>query len=173
MDRFSGAGSGRLASDNNTVERAMRGVAVGRKNWLSCGSQAGGQHAAVNDSLIETAKRHGIDTFEYLRDLIERLPTHPAERKVELTPRAWKLERARAGRGAGLTRPRAWPWKSTGARSLPRQDQRRRNQFPERRTRHAHRRKKKPLPRVSATGAMENPAMTYFLAHAISSATTA
>ncbi|HVS17118.1 MAG TPA: IS66 family transposase [Planctomycetota bacterium] len=87
---------GRLAIDNNTVERAMRGVAVGRKNWLFCGSEAGGQHAAVIYSLIETAKRHGIDPFEYLRDLIERLPTHPVERMIELTPRAWKLERARA-----------------------------------------------------------------------------
>lgn len=89
-------GDGRLAIDNNTVERAMRGVAVGRKNWLFCGSEAGGQGAAVIYSLIETAKRAGIDPFEYLRDLIERLPTHPAERMAELTPRAWKLERARA-----------------------------------------------------------------------------
>jgi transposase len=87
---------GRIPIDNNSVERAMRVVALGRKNWLFCGSESGGQRAAVIYSLIETARRQGIEPFEYLRDVLERLPTHPADRIAELTPRAWKLARQQA-----------------------------------------------------------------------------
>ncbi len=87
---------GRLAIDNNTVERAMRGVAVGRKNWLFCGSESGGQRAAVIYSLIETCKRAGVEPFEYLRDVLDRVSTHPASRVDELTPRGWKAARKQA-----------------------------------------------------------------------------
>lgn len=84
---------GRLAIDNNTVERAMRGVAVGRKNWLFCGSESGGQRAAVIYSLVETCKRHGVEPFDYLRDVLTRIRTHPPEELDDLTPRGWKRAR--------------------------------------------------------------------------------
>lgn len=52
--------------------QAMRGIAVGRKNWLFCGSEYGGQLAAVIYSLIETCKRQGVEPFEYLREMLDR-----------------------------------------------------------------------------------------------------
>ena len=87
--------NGRLAIDNNPAERALRGVAVGRKNWLFTGSEDGGKRAAVIYSLIETCKLLGIEPFEYLRDILERLPTYPASRVEELTPRNWLAARAK------------------------------------------------------------------------------
>jgi transposase len=85
---------GDLAIDNNAAERALRMVAVGRKNWLFAGSDAGGQRAAILYSLIGTCKRIGIDPFAYLRDVIARVATHPMRRIHELTPRGWKAELA-------------------------------------------------------------------------------
>lgn len=67
------------------AERALRGVAVGRKNWLFAGSEDGGKRAATIYSLIGTRKLLGIEPFAYLRDVLERLPTHPASRIEELT----------------------------------------------------------------------------------------
>jgi len=66
-----------------------------RRNWLFCGSQSGGERAAVIYSLVETCKRHGVEPFEYLRDVLSRIRTHPADQLAELTPRAWKLARER------------------------------------------------------------------------------
>jgi hypothetical protein len=80
---------GDLEIDNNIAERALRVVAVGRKNWLFAGSYEGGRRAAILYSLISSARRHGLDPFAYLRDLFERLPTHPQSRLAELTPVAW------------------------------------------------------------------------------------
>lgn len=85
---------GELAIDNNSAERGMRDVAVGRKNWLFTGSPEGGQRAALLYSLINSAKLQKLDPFEYLRDVIDRVSTHPASRVAELTPRAWKQARA-------------------------------------------------------------------------------
>jgi transposase len=85
---------GRLAIDNNAAERALRGVAVGRKNWLFAGSEDGGKRAATIYSLIGTCKLLGVEPFAYLRDVLERLPTHPASRVEELTPRGWLAARA-------------------------------------------------------------------------------
>jgi hypothetical protein len=84
---------GRVAIDNNSPERAMRRVAVGRKNWLFAGSPAGGERAAVLYSLIETCSRHGINPQAYLTDVLQRVCTHPAKRIAELTPRAWQSGR--------------------------------------------------------------------------------
>jgi transposase len=80
---------GDLAIDNNAAERALRGVAVGRKNWLFWGSDTGGQTAAVLTSCVATCRRHGIDPWSYLSDVLTRLPCHPADRIVELLPDAW------------------------------------------------------------------------------------
>lgn len=81
---------GDLAIDNNAAERALRGIAVGRKNWLFAGSDEGGRRAAVIYSLIESAKRVGLNPEAYLKDLLERISTHPMSRITELTPGPWK-----------------------------------------------------------------------------------
>lgn len=85
---------GRLALDNNAAERALRGVAIGRKNWLFAGSDRGGVRAAALYSLIETAKLNGLDPQAYLTDVLARLPDHPAKRIAELLPWNWKPEPA-------------------------------------------------------------------------------
>jgi transposase len=84
------AGDGDLEIDNNGAERSLRGVAVGRKNWLFFGSDSGGRTAAVLTSFIATCKRLGIDPFAYLRDIFERISTHPQTRLAELLPDQWR-----------------------------------------------------------------------------------
>ena len=81
---------GRLSIDNNAAERALRRVAVGRKNWLFAGSDAGGRRAAMLYSLIGTCHLVGVEPFAYLRDVLARLPSHPNRRLIELTPRGWQ-----------------------------------------------------------------------------------
>lgn len=88
LTRYSDDGD--LKIDNNGAERSLRGVAVGRKNWMFYGSDKGGQTAAVLTSLIATAQRLAIDPFAYLRDLFERLGDHPKKRLAELLPDQWK-----------------------------------------------------------------------------------
>jgi transposase len=65
---------GALAIDNGAAERALRGLTIGRKNWLFCGSERGARAAAVHFSLIASCHRHGLDAFAYLRDVLTRLP---------------------------------------------------------------------------------------------------
>ena len=77
---------GRLALDNNAAERAMRGVALGRKNYLFVGSEASGHAAAVAYTLIETAKLNGVDPEAWLADTLARLPDHKITRVDELLP---------------------------------------------------------------------------------------
>ncbi len=79
-----------LAIDNNTAEQAIRAVALGRKNWLFFGSDRGGYAAAIHFSLIASARRHGLDPYAYLRDVLTRIPTQPANRIHELFPDNWK-----------------------------------------------------------------------------------
>jgi len=81
---------GRLVIHNNDAERALRQVAIGRKNWLFAGSERGGRAAAVIYSLIETAKARGHDPQAYLADVLERLPTTLARDIDQLLPHAWK-----------------------------------------------------------------------------------
>ena len=77
---------GTIAIDNNPVERAMRSVALGRKNWLFAGSDAGGERAAAIYSLISTAKLNGLDPEAYLRQVIGCIADHPVNRVDELLP---------------------------------------------------------------------------------------
>ncbi|MBC8954997.1 IS66 family transposase [Xenorhabdus sp. PB62.4] len=77
---------GRVPIDNNRAENALRGVAVGRKNWLFAGSLAAGQRAAMVMSLLETAHVNGHDPWVWLRDVLRRLPTWPNNRLNELLP---------------------------------------------------------------------------------------
>jgi transposase len=81
---------GDLPIDNNWVENRIRPVALGRSNWLFAGSLRAGQRAAVLMSLIQSAKLNGHDPYQYLRDVLERLPTQPASRLAELLPHHWR-----------------------------------------------------------------------------------
>jgi transposase len=88
-------GAGFLELDNGACERAFKPVAIGRKNWLFAGSDKGGQTAAVLMSLCTTCKNLGIDPQAYLRDVLDRISTHPARRIDELLPDHWqKLRQA-------------------------------------------------------------------------------
>jgi transposase len=81
---------GRVALDNNPAERALRCVAIGRKNYLFAGSDAGGRRAAAIYSLIETAKLNGLNPQYYLADVLARIADHPARQIAELLPWHWK-----------------------------------------------------------------------------------
>jgi transposase len=81
---------GTLEIDNNIAERAIRGLAVGRKNWLFAGSDIGGQRAAAIYSLIETAKLNAINPEAWLADILPRIDDHPNKRLHELLPWNWK-----------------------------------------------------------------------------------
>ena len=70
---------GFLNIDNNASERALRAVAVGRKNWLFAGSDAGGRTAAVLYTMTQTCRRLGLDPFVYLQDVLTRLPNAPVD----------------------------------------------------------------------------------------------
>jgi len=80
---------GHLEIDNNIAERAIRGVALGRKNWLFAGSDAGGERAAAIYTLIETCKLNEIDPRAWLSHVLARTATHPAKRIDELLPWHW------------------------------------------------------------------------------------
>ena len=77
---------GRIEIDNNAAERSIRGIALGRKNYLFAGSDVGGERAAAIYSLIETAKLNGLDPEAYLRNILTRIADHPVNRIVELLP---------------------------------------------------------------------------------------
>jgi transposase len=81
---------GRICLTNNAAERALRGIALGRKSWLFAGSDRGGQRAAVMYSLIVTAKMNDIDPQAWLADVLARIADHPASKLDELLPWNWK-----------------------------------------------------------------------------------
>ena len=76
--------------DNNTAERTIRPLAIGRKNWLFVGSNRGGEAAAITLSLVQSCRNLGIDPREYLEDIMRRIMDHPASRLRELLPDQWK-----------------------------------------------------------------------------------
>jgi transposase len=80
---------GRVCLSNNAAERGLRGIALGRKSWLFCGSDRGGQRAAVMYSLIVTAKMNGVDPQAWLADVLSRIAEHPASRLDDLLPWNW------------------------------------------------------------------------------------
>jgi hypothetical protein len=75
--------------DNNAAERALRTVALGRKNYLFAGSDAGGERAAAIYSLLGSAKLNGIDPEAYMTSVLQRIADHPIQRIAELLP--WNL----------------------------------------------------------------------------------
>jgi transposase len=80
---------GELSIDNNLAERMLRAQAIGRRNWTFLGSDRGGRTAAILYSLTGTCKHHHFDPFAFLRDILSRLPSHPADRLDELLPDVW------------------------------------------------------------------------------------
>jgi transposase len=85
---------GRLELDNNGCERALRQVAVGRKNWMFAGSDAGAERAAVMYTLIGTCRLNGVDPWAYLRDVIEKLASGWLQSRLdELLPKNWASQR--------------------------------------------------------------------------------
>jgi transposase len=84
---------GDLSIDNNVSENALRRIALGRKNWLFCGSDNGGATAAILFSFIATCQRHGVDPLAYLRDVLTRIAALPISRLAELLPDRWKAAR--------------------------------------------------------------------------------
>ena len=85
---------GRVCLSNNAAERGLRGIALGRKSWLFCGSDRGGQRAAAMYSLIVTAKMNGVDPQAWLADVLARIAAHPAHRLDELLPWNWRPQPA-------------------------------------------------------------------------------
>jgi transposase len=82
--------------DTNHLERALRVVPIGRKNWNFCWTELGAKHVGIVHSLIVTCRLHGIDPYTYLVDVLQRIGEHPACRVAELTPRLWKQHFAAA-----------------------------------------------------------------------------
>lgn len=87
---------GRICLSNNAAERALRGIALGRKSWLFAGSDRGGQRAAAMYSLIVTAKMNDVDPQAWLADVLARIAGHPAHRLDELLPWNWRKQPATA-----------------------------------------------------------------------------
>ncbi len=87
---------GRICLSNNAAERALRGIALGRKSWLFAGSDRGGQRAAFMYSLIVTAKMNDVDPQAWLAEILARIAGHPASRLDELLPWNWKPRSAAA-----------------------------------------------------------------------------
>lgn len=85
---------GRICLSNNAAERALRGIALGRKSWLFCGSDRGGRRAAAMYSLIATAKLNDVDPQAWLADVLARINDLPASRLEELLPWNWKARAA-------------------------------------------------------------------------------
>jgi transposase len=81
---------GRICLSNNAAERALRGIALGRKSWLFAGSDRGGQRAAAMYSLIVTAKLNGVDPQAWLADVLARIAEHPARDIDDLLPWNWR-----------------------------------------------------------------------------------
>lgn len=80
---------GRLAADNNRAENQLRVVAVGRKNWLFAGSFEGARRTALLYSLVQSCTLAGVPPFDYLKDVLLRVATHPQRLIGQLTPQGW------------------------------------------------------------------------------------
>lgn len=83
-------GDPEVPMDTNHLERALRAIPMGRRNWLFCWTEVGAEHAGIVQSLIATCRLHDIDPYTYLVDVLQRVGEHSASRVAELTPRLWK-----------------------------------------------------------------------------------
>lgn len=97
-----------VAVDTNHLEREIRPIAVGRKNWLFCWTEVGAEDVGIIHSLLATCRLQGVDPYTYLVDVLQRVATHPAREVTLLTPRLWKQhfarEPMRSDLGRGQTR---------------------------------------------------------------------
>jgi transposase len=87
---------GRICLTNNAAERALRGIALGRRAWLFAGSDRGGERAAAMYTLIATAKLNDINPQAWLADVLNRIADHPASRLHQLLPWHWKTSNHQA-----------------------------------------------------------------------------
>jgi transposase len=79
-----------VAIDTNHLERALRVIPMGRKNWMFCWTELGARHIGIVQSLLVTCRLHDIDPYDYLVDVLQRVSQHPASQVEQLTPRLWK-----------------------------------------------------------------------------------
>ncbi len=79
-----------VAIDTNHLERSLRPIPMGRKNWLFCWTELGAKHVGIIQSLVVTCRLHGVHPYTYLVDVLQRIDRHPASKVDELTPRVWK-----------------------------------------------------------------------------------
>jgi transposase len=79
-----------VSIDTNHLERALRVIPMGRRNWLFCWTELGAKHVGIVQSLLVTCRMHDINPYDYLVDVLQRVGQHPASRVHELTPRLWK-----------------------------------------------------------------------------------
>jgi len=94
-----------VAPDTNHLERALRTIPMGRKNWLFCWTEVGAEKVGIVQSLISTCVLHGVDPFPYLVDVLQRIDTHPFAQVEQLTPRLWKDLFGKDPRRSDLERP--------------------------------------------------------------------
>jgi transposase len=90
----------RICLTNNAAERALRCIAIGRRNWTFCGSDRGGERAAAIYTLVATAKLNDIDPEAWLADVLRRINDHPASRLHELLPWNWRKPNAEKAEAA-------------------------------------------------------------------------
>ena len=76
--------------DTNHLEREIRAIALGRRNWLFCWTEVGAQHVGIIQSLLASCRLQGVEPYVYLVDVLQRIDTHPAFDVHRLTPRLWK-----------------------------------------------------------------------------------
>ena len=76
--------------DTNHLEREIRAIAIGRKNWMFCWTEVGAKYVGIVQSLLRTCRLQGIDPYTYLVDVLQRVESHPAREVHLLTPRLWK-----------------------------------------------------------------------------------
>ena len=78
--------------DTNHLERALRVIPMGRKNWMFCWTEIGAEQVGIIQSLLVTCKLHEVNFYDYLVDVLQRISCHPASKVNELTPRLWKVK---------------------------------------------------------------------------------
>ena len=76
--------------DTNHLERTLRPIPMGRKNWNFCWTELGAKHVGILQSLLTTCRLHNVDPYDYLVDVLQRIDQHPAASVDQLTPRLWK-----------------------------------------------------------------------------------
>ncbi len=79
-----------VSVDTNHLEREIRPIALGRKNWLFCWTEVGAKYVGIVQSLLATCRLQGIDPYTYLVDVLQRVDRHPIAEVAKLTPRLWK-----------------------------------------------------------------------------------